>query len=78
MRLVRLTRFYDFIQVLYNARNPPTKNLYFPMHILFTTIYLLSEQNLNLRNYYEQENNGEKFLYNLVTMMCTGMKSLEV
>jgi hypothetical protein len=41
MRLVRLTWFYDFMLVLYSARKPPTKNLYFPMHILFTTIYLL-------------------------------------
>jgi hypothetical protein len=51
MRLVRLTWFYDFIQVLYYARKPPTKNLYLPKHILFSTIYLLQEQKLNPRNY---------------------------
>jgi hypothetical protein len=41
MTLVRLTWFYDFMQVLSSERKPPTKNLYFPMHIIFTTIYLL-------------------------------------
>jgi hypothetical protein len=32
-----------------------TKNYYFPMHILFTTIYLLQEQELNPRIYSKQE-----------------------
>jgi hypothetical protein len=35
----------------------PTKNEYFPMHILFTLIYLLQEQKLNHKNYSEQELN---------------------
>jgi hypothetical protein len=41
MRLVRLTWFYDFIQVLYSIRKHLTKNEYFSKHILFSTIYLL-------------------------------------
>jgi hypothetical protein len=32
-----------------------TNNYYFSKHILFTMIYLLQEQNLNPRNYSEQE-----------------------
>jgi hypothetical protein len=32
-----------------------TKNYYFPMHILFTTIYCLQEQELNPRIYSKQE-----------------------
>jgi hypothetical protein len=47
MRLVRLTWFYDFMQVLYNVRKLPTKSLYFPKNILFSTIYLLQERKLN-------------------------------
>jgi hypothetical protein len=47
MRLLRLTLFYDFMQVLYNTRKLPTKSLYFTKHILFSTIYLLQERKLN-------------------------------
>jgi hypothetical protein len=42
--------FSDFIQVIYHIRKHPTKNEYFPKHILFTIIYLLREQILNHRN----------------------------
>jgi hypothetical protein len=62
MRLVRLTWLYDFMQVLYSARKPPTKNLYFPMYILFTIIYLLQNQKLNPRNYFEQRINMKNFV----------------
>ncbi len=41
----------------------PTKNEYFPMHILFTLIYLLQEQKLNHKNYSEQELNMGNFLH---------------
>jgi hypothetical protein len=44
-----------FLQVLYNARKLPTKNLYFSKHILFSTIYSLQEQKLNTSNYPRQE-----------------------
>jgi hypothetical protein len=50
-----LTTLYDFMQVLTSTRKPPTKNLYFSKHILFTTIYLLQEQELNSRIYSKQE-----------------------
>jgi hypothetical protein len=48
-----LNKLYDFIQVSYSIRKLYTNNYYFPKHILFTTIYLLQEQNLNPRNYSE-------------------------
>jgi hypothetical protein len=38
------------------------KNEYFPMHILFTTIYSLHEQKLNHRQYSIQEINMGNFL----------------
>jgi hypothetical protein len=53
MRLGRLTLFYDFVHVLHSIRKHPTKNEYFPMHTLFTIIYLLQDQKLNPRHYYE-------------------------
>jgi hypothetical protein len=46
---------YDFIQVLNSARDVYTKNHYFLVHILFTTISLLQRQRLNLRNYSKHE-----------------------
>jgi hypothetical protein len=36
-----LNKFYDFMQVLYSTREHHAKNEDFPMHILFTRIYLL-------------------------------------
>jgi hypothetical protein len=53
MRLVRIKWFSDFIEVLNSTWKCPTKNDYFPMHILFTIFYLLQDQKLNPRNYYE-------------------------
>jgi hypothetical protein len=47
MRLVRLIKFYDFIEVLHSIRKHSTTNEYFPMHISFSTIYLLQEHKLN-------------------------------
>jgi hypothetical protein len=61
MRLALLTLFYDLIQVLHSIRKHPTKNEYFPMHTLFTTFYLLQDQKLNPRHYYEQELNMRIF-----------------
>jgi hypothetical protein len=52
---MNLNMFYDFMQVLNIKMKHPTKNEYFSMHILFTTIYLLQTQKLNHRNYSEQE-----------------------
>jgi hypothetical protein len=63
MILSRLTLFYDFIQVLQSIRKHPTKNEYFPMYTLFTTFYLLQDQKLNPRHYYEQELNTRNFAY---------------
>jgi hypothetical protein len=57
MRFMHLIMFFDFMQVLHIRSRHPTKNEYFPMHILFTTIYLLQEQKLNHSNYSEQEIN---------------------
>jgi hypothetical protein len=39
------------MQVLNSTRKHSTKNKYFHMPILFTTIYLMQEQKLNPRNY---------------------------
>jgi hypothetical protein len=44
----------DFIQVLNSARDVYTKNHYFSMHILFTTISL-QKKILNPINYSKQE-----------------------
>ncbi len=44
-----------FMQGLNSTREFATKNYYFPMHILFSTIYLLQEQKLNPRIYSKQE-----------------------
>jgi hypothetical protein len=52
----------DLLQVLNSIRKHPTKNEYFPMHNLFTTIYLLQEQKLHHRNYSEQETNMSNFI----------------
>jgi hypothetical protein len=51
------------MQVLNSTRKHSTKNEYFPSHILFTIIYLLSEEILNHRNYFEQEINMINFAY---------------
>jgi hypothetical protein len=53
----------DFKQVLNSARKFYTKNLYFPKHILFTTISLLQKQRLTPRNYYKQEIIMKLFLW---------------
>jgi hypothetical protein len=48
---MNLNKLYDFMQVLNGIRKHPTKNECFPMHILFTTIYLLHKHKLNHGNY---------------------------
>jgi hypothetical protein len=50
-----LNKLHDFIHVAYSMRKLYTNYYYFPKHILFTTVYLLQEQNLNPRNCSEQE-----------------------
>jgi hypothetical protein len=55
MGIMALTTLYDFMLVLNSTRKFSTKNYYFPMHILFTTIYLLQEHELNPRIYSRQE-----------------------
>jgi hypothetical protein len=77
MRFIHPIMFYDFKKVLHINRRHHTKNEYFPMHILFTTIYLFQEHKLNHRNYSKQEINMSNF-YNILRMMCTCMKNLEV
>jgi hypothetical protein len=57
-----LNMLSEFMQVLKSKRKPPTKTKYFPMHILFTTIYLLQEQKLDHRIYSEQEINMNSFI----------------
>jgi hypothetical protein len=59
---MHLIMFSDFMQVLHINRMHPTKNEYFSMHILFTTIYLLQEHKLNHRNYSQQEINMINFI----------------
>jgi hypothetical protein len=60
MHLILLS---DFIQVLISKRKHSTQDEYFPRHILFTTIYLLLEEILNHRNYFEYEINMINLLY---------------
>jgi hypothetical protein len=62
MGYMNLTMLFNFIQVLLITRRHPTKINYFSKYILFTTIYLLQEQNLNHRKYSEQEINLSNFL----------------
>jgi hypothetical protein len=52
---MNLIMLFDFIHVLDILRKHPTKNEYFSMLILFTTIYLLQEQELNPIIYSKQE-----------------------
>jgi hypothetical protein len=52
----------DFMKVLHIKRRHPTKNEYFSMYILFTTIYLLQELKLKHRTYYKQEINMRNFV----------------
>jgi hypothetical protein len=47
---MNLNMLSNFMQILNINRKHPTKNEYFLMHILFTTIYLLQEQKLNHNN----------------------------
>jgi hypothetical protein len=51
MNLIMLS---DYMKVLNSKKKHPTNNKYFSRHILFTIIYLLQEQKLNPRNYFEQ------------------------
>jgi hypothetical protein len=55
MGIIALTTLYDFMQVLNSTRKFASKNYYFPVHILFTTVYLLQEHELNHRIYSKQE-----------------------
>jgi hypothetical protein len=61
MRFMNLIILSYFMQGLNSTREFATKNYYFPMNILFTTIYLLQEQELNPRIYSKQEINHEHF-----------------
>jgi hypothetical protein len=51
MRFVNLIMLSDFMQGLNSTRKYYTKNEYFLMLILFSTIYLLHEQKLKYKNY---------------------------
>jgi hypothetical protein len=62
MQFMDLIMLSNFMQSLRSIREHQTKNEYFPMHILFTIIYLLQKWKLNPRNYYEQEINMSNFV----------------
>jgi hypothetical protein len=51
-----LNKLYDFMHVPYSTKEHQAKNEDFPMHIIFTRIYLLQEQKL-----FWVENNSEQF-----------------
>jgi hypothetical protein len=57
-----LTKLSDFMQVSYKTRKQYTKNEDFPMHIIFTRMYLLQEQELYHRNYSKQKINMSNFV----------------
>jgi hypothetical protein len=59
---MHLIMFSNFILVINNIRNHPTKNECFCVCILFVIIYLLHKQKLNHENYSEQELNMGKVL----------------
>jgi hypothetical protein len=56
-----LTELSDFMHVLNYIMKQHTKNGYFPMHIIFTTIYSLKEYKLNHNKYSEQKLNMSNF-----------------
>jgi hypothetical protein len=62
MQFKSLNMLSYFMQVLYSIRKRYTKVGYFPEHIKFIIIYLLQEQKLNYRNYFEQEINMKIFM----------------
>jgi hypothetical protein len=53
----------DFMQVPNSSRDIYTKNHYFSMHIIFTTISLLQKERLKTRNYSKQELIMELFVW---------------
>jgi hypothetical protein len=57
-----LNMLYEFMLVLNSLRKLSIKNEYFPMPILFTTIYLIHEQKLNYINYSELVINMRNFV----------------
>jgi hypothetical protein len=52
---MHLIMFYDFMQILNSTKKHSSKNKYFPMPIIFTTIYLLQEEILKPINYSKQK-----------------------
>jgi hypothetical protein len=62
MNDMTLNIFSDFILVLNSIKKYSTKRGHFPMHIVFSTIYLLQKEILNHRNYFEQEINMTNFV----------------
>jgi hypothetical protein len=56
-----LNMLSNFMQVLNSRKKHHTKNGYFPMHIIFTTIYSFKEPKLNQNKYSEQELNMTNF-----------------
>jgi hypothetical protein len=62
MRYITLNMLFDFMQVLNSQKKHSTRNEYFSMYILFTTLYLMQEQKLNPRNYCEQQITMGNFL----------------
>jgi hypothetical protein len=62
MQFIDLIMLFDFMQVLNIKRKHPIKNEYFPIHILFSTIYLLQELKLNHNNYSKQKINMSNFV----------------
>jgi hypothetical protein len=62
MHAMSQNKFSYFIQVIYSIRKHYIKNEYFPMHILFSKIYLLQEQKFNHKKKSEQEINMGNFV----------------
>jgi hypothetical protein len=59
---MNLNMLSKFMHVLNSTMNHSTKNEYFSMSVLFTTIYLTQEQKLNYINYYVHEINMRNFV----------------
>jgi hypothetical protein len=57
-----LNKIFDFIQVLNCTMKHSIKNEYFPMLILFTTIYLMQKEKINYISYSEHEINMSNFV----------------
>jgi hypothetical protein len=62
MHFMNLIMLSDYMKALNSTRTLPTNNEHFPMHTLFSTIYLWQEQRLNHNHYFGWKINMNYFI----------------